>query len=108
MVVTAEDVLAPLRARIDAIDTEIVALLARRMDCVGEVIGLKQAHGLPARIDARVEEVVAHVRAKAVAGGAPPDLAEVVYRHMIEWVIAHEDTHLPSPARAGEGGMAKP
>ena len=94
MVVTAEDVLRPLRDRIDAIDTEIVGLLARRMDCVGEVIGMKQAHGLPARIDARVEEVVANVRAKANELGAPPDLAEVVYRHMIEWVIAHEEGHL--------------
>lgn len=99
MVVTAgaEQVLAPLRARIDAIDAEIVALLARRMGCVTEVIGLKQAHGLPARIDARVEEVVANVRAKAVDLGAPPDLAEVVYRNMIEWVIAHEEDHLTEP-----------
>ena len=106
MTAASEQVLAPLRARIDAIDTEIVGLLARRMDCVGEVIGVKQAHGLPARIDARVEEVVAHVRAKAETIGAPPDLAEIVYRNMIEWVIAHEETHLPSPARAGEGGPA--
>ena len=96
MVVTAEaeQLLAPLRARIDAIDAEIVGLLARRMDCVGEVIGVKQANGLPARIDARVEEVVANVRAKAADVGAPPDLAEVVYRNMIEWVIAHEEQSL--------------
>ena len=99
-----EQVLAPLRARIDAIDAEIVALLARRMECVGEVIGFKQAHGLPARIDARVEEVVAHVRVKAETAGAPADLAETVYRAMIEWVIAHEEAHLPSAAQAGEGG----
>ena len=97
MVVSAanpEVVLRPLRDRIDAVDTEIVRLLARRMDCVSEVIGLKQAHGLPARIDARVEEVVAQVRAKAEEIGAPPDLAETVYRTMIEWVIAHEEETL--------------
>ena len=76
------------------------------MGCVDEVIGLKQANRLPARIDARVEEVVANVRAKADALGAPPDLAETVYRAMIEWVIAHEETHLPSPVRTGEGGPA--
>ncbi|MCW6510072.1 chorismate mutase [Lichenifustis flavocetrariae] len=94
MTADAEAVLAPLRAQIDAIDAQIVGLLAKRMDCVGEVIGLKQAHGLPARIDARVEEVVARVRTKADAAGAPPDLAEAVWRSMIEWVIAYEERHM--------------
>ena len=104
VVVTAstDRVLAPLRVRIDAIDAEIVGLLAERMRCVSEVIGLKTQFGLPARIDARVEEVVANVRAKADAAGAPPDLAEAVWRSMIEWVIAYEEKHLPSRARAGE------
>ncbi|MDX7950974.1 chorismate mutase [Lichenihabitans sp. Uapishka_5] len=103
MTASTDDVLAPLRLRIDAIDAAIVELLAKRMDCVGEVIGIKQAHGLPARIESRVEEVVANVRAGAEGVGAPPDLAETVYRSMIAWVIAHEERHLPPPVRLREG-----
>ena len=90
----ADAILIPLRDRIDVIDAEIVGLLAQRMACVREVIGLKQSAGLPARIDARVEQVVAHVRSKAQSLGAPPDLAETVYRALIAWVIAHEEQHL--------------
>ena len=89
-----EAVLRPLRDRIDAIDEQLVALIAERMGVVDEVVKTKQAHGLPARLDDRIEEVVARVRAKAERIGAQPDLADVVWRTMIEWVIAYEDRSL--------------
>jgi isochorismate pyruvate lyase len=99
VVVTAdgrEAALQPLRARIDAIDEQLVALIAERMSIVDEVVTVKHAHGLPARLDGRVEEVVARVRARAERLGAPPALAEVVWRTMIEWVIAYEHERLPA------------
>jgi isochorismate pyruvate lyase len=99
----SEEVLAPLRARIDSIDEKIVGLIAERTACVGEVIVLKKRDGLPARIESRVEEVVAHVRGKAEEAGAPPDLADVLWRIMIDWFIAYEQKHLTRPMQgAGE------
>ncbi len=86
--------LADLRAEIDRIDDAIVGLIAERMAVVEAVIGVKTRNGLPARIPDRVEEVVAHVRAAAAQKGAPPDLAEAVWRAMIEWTIAHEEQAL--------------
>ncbi|TDR94434.1 chorismate mutase [Enterovirga rhinocerotis] len=89
--------LAPLRVEIDAVDAEIVGLLARRLGIVERVIAIKQEHGLPALLPDRVEEVVAHVREKASQGGVPPDLAETLWRAMIDWTIAYEERRLPEP-----------
>ena len=94
-----EVALAPLRRQIDTIDDRLVELLAARMSCVRQVIEIKQENGIPARISARVEEVVARVRMQAERVGAPPDLAEIVWREMIEWVIGFEETSL-----GGHGG----
>lgn len=35
------------RQEIDQIDRELVRLLERRMDCVGEVVSYKKAHAMP-------------------------------------------------------------
>ncbi|MEZ5887751.1 MAG: chorismate mutase, partial [Paracoccaceae bacterium] len=47
-----------------------------------------------ARIDWRVEEVVAKVRARAEAEGLDPDLAETIWRRLIDWSIAREERAL--------------
>ncbi len=86
--------LAPLRAEIDAIDADLVALIAKRMAVVERVIAVKRASGIPALLNDRVEEVAAHVRHRAAALGAPPDLAETVWRAMMDWVIVYEDEKL--------------
>ena len=87
-------VLAECRARIDAVDEEVVALLARRMEVVSGVIALKQERGIPALLPERVDEVLDHVRAVAEEKGCPPDLAEIVYRAVIAWTIEHEQHEL--------------
>jgi isochorismate pyruvate lyase len=87
-------VLKPLRDQIDAVDEQMVALVAERMRIVDAVVSIKQANGIPGRLDDRIEAVVSHVRDKADRLGAPPDLAEVLWRTMIEWVIAYEDARL--------------
>lgn len=87
-------VLAECRARIDAVDEEVVALLARRMEVVDSVIALKRERGIPALLPERVDEVLDHVRAVAEAKNCPPDLAEVVYRAVIAWTIEHEQVAL--------------
>lgn len=86
--------LAKLRAEIDRIDSELVKLLAARMRVVDRVIAVKQKAGLPALIPDRVEEVASRVRDEAKKLGAPPELAELVYRKMMDWVIAYEEKRL--------------
>jgi isochorismate pyruvate lyase len=86
-----------LREVIDRIDRDLVALLAERVRCLDQVVAVKTRENLPAAIPERVEEVVAHVRAEAEAAGMPPDLAEMLWRRLIDWSIAYEERHLPRP-----------
>jgi isochorismate pyruvate lyase len=80
-----------LRVQIDALDSEIVAKLALRAGYIDRAVVLKQQENLPARIDARVEQVVERVRAKAVAAGLDADLTEGLWRRLIDWSIAREE-----------------
>lgn len=89
-----ERALDPFRAEIDRIDAEIVALLARRMEVVKHVIAVKKTEGLAALLPDRVEDVVEKVTARAETEGVPPELAEKLWRLMIEWVIAYENERL--------------
>ena len=50
-----------LRARIDALDARLIALLAERSTLIDRAAQIKAQVGLPARIDARVEEVAAEI-----------------------------------------------
>lgn len=86
--------LADLRAVIDRIDRDIVALLAERVRCLDRVIAVKARDNLPAAIPERIEGVVANVRGEAEAAGISPDLAEVLWRRLIDWSIAYEDRYL--------------
>jgi len=79
-----------LRGEIDALDERLVALLATRADYIDRAIALKQINGWPARIPQRVEEVVTKVRTSAGAEGLDPDLAESLWRQLIDWSIARE------------------
>ena len=85
------DSMEALRAQIDALDAEMVALLAERAAYIDRASALKPGLGLPARIGPRVEEVVAHVRERAGRAGLDPDLAERLWRTLIDWSIAREE-----------------
>lgn len=89
-----------LRAEIDALDTQLVALLVDRARLIDRAAELKSAVGWPARIDARVEEVVENVRTVAMARGLDPDLADEIWRRLIEWSIAREEKVLGKEDKA--------
>lgn len=80
-----------LRAAIDEIDCGLIQLLAKRATYIDRAAELKSVNGLPANIPARVEEVVAKVKANAVYHGFDPDLAEQIWRQLISWSIAREE-----------------
>ena len=91
---SAKDLLAACRAEIDALDAELVRLLGRRVEVVDRVVAIKQQLSIPALLPDRVEEVVAHVREEAETCGAPPDLAEKLYRALIAWTVEYEERKL--------------
>lgn len=59
--------LAALRARIDALDAELVVLLAKRAAAAKEAMDLKAAAGQPAFDAAREAEMLAALRTQARA-----------------------------------------
>ncbi|NIZ61423.1 chorismate mutase [Sedimentitalea sp. CY04] len=79
-----------LRQQIDALDADLVQLLATRAGYIDRAIALKQGNNWPARIPERVEEVVTKVCEKAKAEGLDPELAETLWRQLIDWSIARE------------------
>lgn len=83
-----------IRAAIDRLDHDLILLLARRAGFIDRAAEIKAEIGWPARIDARVEEVVANVRAHAQGNGLSPDLAEGLWRMLIDWSIAREEKAL--------------
>lgn len=88
--------MAELRAGIDALDGEIVALFARRAALIDRAVALKPAEGLPARIEARVAAVLQNVCSQAQERGLDPELVESIWRELIEWSIRREEVTLGS------------
>lgn len=78
------EVLAEHRRRMDALDDEIVTLLARRFDLVREVAELKAAHGIAARIPERIEEVCARNADHGALKGVDPDFLRALYARIVE------------------------
>ena len=80
-----------LRVGIDALDAELTRLMALRAAFIDRASELKPGKGIPARVNDRVEEVAQNARRNAEAVGWDPDLAERLWREMIEWSIAREE-----------------
>ncbi len=80
-----------VRREIDRVDREIVAILAERQNYIAQAGHIKGSRDA-VRDEARIEDVVTKVRAEAICQGAHPDLAETMYRPMIDWCIAYEFT----------------
>lgn len=91
MAKAAEDcqTMSEVRAGVDALDREMVALLVRRQAYMHAAARIKPNRA--AVYDSpRIEDVVAKVLVEAKAQGLSPDIAEPVWRKLIERCIAHE------------------
>ncbi|MGW5528004.1 chorismate mutase [Streptomyces xanthochromogenes] len=71
-----------LRLSVDALDRQIVALLAQRTAVVRELTTFKKDEET-VRSPGRVAQVIEKVRGLAVEEGMPPGIAESVYRTLI-------------------------
>lgn len=88
--------MSQLREQIDQIDRALVALLANRAAHIDRAIELKPGEGLPARVTARVEDVLNRVDAEARLQGLDPNLTRRLWLMLIEWSIAREEKILGS------------
>ncbi|RYX93603.1 MAG: chorismate mutase [Comamonadaceae bacterium] len=81
--------MAEVRESIDALDGQIVALIAERGGYVAQAARLKQRAD-QVHDSARIEFIVDRVVAQARESGVPPAVLEATYRAMIDAFIAFE------------------
>ncbi|MBU3886918.1 chorismate mutase [Methylosinus sp. KRF6] len=85
------DEMSDVRATIDALDDELVALLARRQRQIERAAAVKPSLGIPARVPERVDEVLARVAAASQREGLDVELGQALWRALIEWSIGYEE-----------------
>ena len=78
-----------IRAQIDALDKRLVALLAERQKLIAAAGEVKPSRDT-VRDEARIEEVVQLVLAEAEKSGLAREIAEPVWRQLIESSITYE------------------
>lgn len=81
--------MAEVRAGVDALDRQLVRLLAVRQGYMDAAARIKASRD-KVHDPARIEDVVAKVRAAARACGLSEAIAEPVWRTLIDRCIAHE------------------
>jgi isochorismate pyruvate lyase len=81
--------MAEVRAGVDALDQELVALLARRFGYMNAAARIKPARS-HVRDEARKAQVIANASTAAAAAGLPEGLAEGLWEALVESSIAHE------------------
>jgi chorismate mutase/prephenate dehydratase len=83
--------LTSLRDRIDAVDRQIIALLAERLTIVEEVALAKLAAASPFRDREREERLLLRLREHATAAGVDPHQIERIYRVVMDMSVAHQE-----------------
>lgn len=83
--------LRPFRGKIDALDDQIMALLAKRFAIVRQVGALKAAHDFPSYLSDRVVEVRERNAAAGKKYGIDPDFVRMLYNLIIYQSCAEED-----------------
>ncbi len=78
-----------IRREIDRLDRALVDLLAERFGYVRRMSEIKQDPA-EARVDSRVNDVLAKVRALAAERDLDPDLAADLWTRLMDWNIAWE------------------
>ncbi|HVA11577.1 MAG TPA: chorismate mutase [Candidatus Dormibacteraeota bacterium] len=87
-----------LRHKIDALDEELLSVIAQRMDIVRVVGEYKKAHGLPALDQARWQAVLDARIARAHVLNQPADFITRVYTPIHEQALKIEDDIINGPS----------
>jgi chorismate mutase / prephenate dehydratase len=83
--------LTSLRDRIEAVDRQIIALLAERLAIVEGVVEAKLAAASPFRDREREEALIGRLRAMAVEARLDPHQVERMYRVVMDMSVAHQE-----------------
>jgi isochorismate pyruvate lyase len=78
-----------VRAGVDRVDRELVALLVRRFDYMNAAARIKTDRGM-VRDEARKAQVLDNVAREAATVGLAPDRLRAVWNELVEQSIAHE------------------
>jgi isochorismate pyruvate lyase len=81
--IRACETMTEVRREIDRIDRAIVHLIAERAGYIAEAARIKVRESL-------IRDVIANVRAEAARAGLEPNIAEAIWRPMVETFIRHE------------------
>jgi chorismate mutase len=88
---TYEEEIAPHRAEINRLNTEIIEKLAERVEVARAIAVVKRNHGVPVVDAARERVVLDKARAQAQAHSLDPDGAERVFRAIIDLCVEAEE-----------------
>ena len=80
--------MADIRKEIDRIDESLIKLLAERQRWVEKAVVVKKRDGLPARDDARIAQVLDHIRVLARAHKVDPALTVAMWTKIGEFFLA--------------------
>jgi isochorismate pyruvate lyase len=83
------ETMTDVRKGVDALDRELVALLVERQGYMDAAARIKQDRET-VRDNARVEDVIAKVKAAAREAGLSEEIAEPVWRTLVEQCIRYE------------------
>ena len=81
--------MSEVRAGVDALDRELVALLRRRFDYMEAAARIKPVRSA-VRDEARKRQVIAQARAAAEEAGLPGDAIATMWETLVEASIAYE------------------
>jgi isochorismate pyruvate lyase len=81
--------MAEVRAGVDQVDRELIALLTRRFAYMDAAARIKPERG-HVRDEARKAQVIANARAAAAAAGLPADAIASLWDALVEASIAYE------------------
>ena len=98
--------LEELRAKLTAIDRQIVELIADRQGVVGEIGKSKQSTGRATRDYEREKDVLDMARSRAGELGVDPNVAEEILTALIRASLAHQERSRVAAEAAGDGRRA--
>jgi isochorismate pyruvate lyase len=82
------------RNEIDAIDKEIVALLARRFGIAEQVAAFKRKQHIAVRLNDRIGEVLDRVSAEATKNATDAESVRTIYQTIIETTCRFEEARI--------------
>lgn len=98
--------LKALRDELDGVDADLIELATRRQQLVSEIGSIKKQHGRQLRDFRREREVIDGVRRAAESRGLDPELAEDLFRRLIEASLTRQEQERLRLAGQGQGQRA--